>query len=266
MLRNIKIGIIGSGNVAYHFATAFSRLPVINLKAIYSRNEKTGSELAKETNIEYYNNLNEFAEQVDLIIICASDDSISKIAENIKLKNQILAHTSGVVSIDVLKVATENYGSFYPLQTFTKQRQVNLNEVPFLIDASNQKTKTTLLELACVLSNYVVEVKDEDRRKLHVAAVIVNNFSNHLFALAKEYTDNLGVDFNLLKPLIQETALKALEQNPKDIQTGPAKRNDEKTIEKHLSMIDDKNLKELYRWFTKSIEHYYKEENNSTKK
>lgn len=259
--KNLKIGIIGSGNVAHHFATAFSKLPAINLKGIYSRNEETGSTLAKQTKVKNYNNLNEFTQEVNLIIICASDDSISKITSKLQLNNnQIIAHTSGVVSIDVLKSATENYGSFYPLQTFTKQRQVNLNEVPFLIDASNEKTKTILLELACVLSNNVAEVKDEERRKLHVAAVIVNNFSNHLFALAKDYTDKLNIDFNLLKPLIQETALKILDQNPKDIQTGPAKRNDEKTIKEHLNLIDDKNLKELYKWFTKSIENYYKED------
>lgn len=256
--KNLKIGIIGSGNVAFHFASAYSKLPAINLKGIYSRNKQTAQTLAKETNTTYFDDLHTFSNQVDVIIICASDDSISKIANQLKLQNQIVAHTSGVVSMQVLNVASKNYGSFYPLQTFTKQRQVNLNQVPFLIDASNENTKTVLLELACVLSNFVVEVADEKRRKLHIAAVIVNNFSNHLFTLAKDYTDKLQIDFDLLKPLIQETALKVLEQNPKEIQTGPAKRNDEKTIKEHLDMLEDEKLEELYRWFTKSIQNYYK--------
>ena len=113
------------------------------------------------------------------------------------------------------------------------------------------------MQLAALISNKVFEVNDEQRRKLHIAAVIVNNFSNHLIALTKEYTDSLDLDFDLLKPLMQETMLKALAQNPKDIQTGPAKRKDYKTIAQHESMLSDPKLKELYLWFTQSIDSYY---------
>ena len=134
---------------------------------------------------------------------------------------------------------------------------MDLKEVPFLIDGSNETCTSILMQLAELISNKVFEVNDEQRRKLHIAAVIVNNFSNHLFALTKEYTDSLDLDFDLLKPLMQETMLKALAQNPKDIQTGPAKRKDYKTIAQHESMLSDPKLKELYLWFTQSIDSYY---------
>jgi predicted short-subunit dehydrogenase-like oxidoreductase (DUF2520 family) len=256
-IQDIKIGILGSGNVAHHLAHAFYFHPEINFNSLYTRNSKTGRVLADAVQVSFVENLEEFVGLNDLIIICASDDSIDDICKHLKGEEQIIAHTSGVVSINVLKQASQNYGSFYPLQTFTKTRDVDLKEVPFLIDASNKYSQDTLEHLARLISKDVRSVNDEQRRKLHVAAVIVNNFSNHLFALTKDYTDKLGLDFDILKPLMQETVMKALAQNPKDIQTGPAKRKDTLTIEQHLNMLEDPKLKELYLWFTESIGKYY---------
>ncbi len=254
---DFKIGIVGSGNVAHHLAHAFYYHPEINFTALFTRNKVTGRVLADAVQIKFVEKIEDLSKICDLIIICASDDSIEEICENLQTKDQIVAHTSGVVSIKVLEKASENFGSFYPLQTFTKTREVDLKEVPFLIDASNTDTQRVLSELAGLVSNNVSEICDEQRRKLHIAAVIVNNFSNHLFALTKDYTDSLSLDFDLLKPLMLETVLKALAQNPKDIQTGPAKRKDSSTIAQHEAMLQDPKLKELYSWFTKSIEKYY---------
>lgn len=256
-IQDLKIGIIGSGNVAHHLAHAFYFHPAINFNSLYTRNIKTGRVLADAVQVSFVETLEEFVGLNDLIIICASDDSIAKIAQHLKNGQHIVAHTSGVVSINVLEEASENYGSFYPLQTFTKTREVDLKEVPFLIDASNEYSRKILKQLASLVSNKISLVSDEKRRKLHVAAVMVNNFSNHLFALTKDYTDHLQLDFDLLKPLMQETVMKALAQNPKDVQTGPAKRKDQQTIEQHLNMLQDPKLKELYLWFTKSIGKYY---------
>lgn len=256
-LANLRIGIVGSGNVAHHLAHAFFNHPAINFSALFTRNKLTGRVLADAAQVRFVEKLEDLGEVCDLIIICASDDSISSISKHLQTDKQIVAHTSGVVSIQELKDASPNYGSFYPLQTFTKTREVDLKEVPFLIDGSNKQTKDILRELAELVSNKVNDVSDEQRRKLHIAAVIVNNFSNHLFALTKDYTDSLELKFDLLKPLMQETVLKALAQNPKDIQTGPAKRKDHNTIAQHVAMLEDSSLKELYLWFTESIEKYY---------
>ncbi|MEZ4979792.1 MAG: DUF2520 domain-containing protein [Chitinophagales bacterium] len=148
-------------------------------------------------------------------------------------------------------------GSFYPLQSFTKTRKVDFENIPILIDASNKETLEVLQEIASLCSNKVQELDDEKRRKLHLAAVLVNNFSNHLFALAKEYTEKQELDFQLLKPLLQETVLKALEEDPKTIQTGPARRGDLNTIAQHELMLKDDKIKEIYAWFTKSIQDFY---------
>lgn len=256
-LENLKIAIVGSGNVAHHLAHAFYYHPEINFTALFTRNKLTGRVLADAVQVKFVEKVEDLAKICDLIIICASDDSIAGICKHLQTHKHIIAHTSGVVSIEELSIASINYGSFYPLQTFTKTREVDLKEVPFLIDGSNNDTTKVLEELAELVSNKVSLVSDEKRRKLHVAAVIVNNFSNHLFALTKDYTDSLDLDFDLLKPLMQETVLKALAQNPKDIQTGPAKRKDYQTIAQHEKMLKDPKLKELYLWFTQSIEKYY---------
>lgn len=255
--EDLRIGIVGSGNVAHHLAHAFYYHPEINFNAIYTRNKKTGRVLADAVQARFIEEIENLAKETDVIIICASDDSITQIAKQLQTDKQIVCHTSGVVSIHALSEASENFGSFYPLQTFTKTREVDLKEVPFLIDGSNEETTKTLSKLANLISNKVSVVSDEKRRKLHVAAVMVNNFSNHLFSLTKDYTNSLDLDFDLLKPLMQETVLKALAQNPKDIQTGPAKRKDKKTIAQHQEMLSNPKLKELYSWFTESIEKYY---------
>lgn len=254
-IGSYRIGIIGSGNVAHHLAHAFYRQKSIQFTEIYTRNKLTGRVLADAVQVEFIEDIDKLS--ADILIICASDDSVGSIADALKGMDKIIAHTSGVVSIHKLSAASANYGSFYPLQTFTKTREVDLKEVPFLIDGSNSKSKEIFAALAKLVSSKVNFVADEQRRKLHVAAVIVNNFSNHLFSLTKDYTDSLSLDFDILKPLMQETVAKALAQNPKDIQTGPAKRGDKNTISQHLEMLDDSKLKELYLWFTQSIEKYY---------
>ena len=256
-IKDAHIGILGSGNVAFHLAKAIQFNLGKSTLFINSRNQESALEISEKFEIEFIDNFNLFVESCDIIIIAVADDAIEILANTFIIKNKIIAHTSGVVSMHQLKDASENYGSFYPLQTFTKNREVNFKKVPLLIDASNNNTKKILLELAALLSDIVKEVKDEERALIHPAAVMVNNFTNHLFTLAKDYAESKNLDFEILHALIEETAKKAIEQNPKEIQTGPAKRKDENTIKQHLEMLDDPKLKELYLWFTQSIEKYY---------
>lgn len=256
-VKDAHIGILGSGNVAFHLAKALQQNLAKQSIFINSRNKIAAQNLAANFQVCWIEDFNEFVEKCDIVIIAVADDAIEQLAIDFKIKDKIVAHTSGVVSMHKLKNTGQNYGSFYPLQTFTKNRAVDFKKVPLLIDASNESTKQILLALAHQLSDKVKEVKDEERALIHPAAVMVNNFTNHLFTLAIDYMENKNLDFEILHALIEETAQKAIEQNPKEIQTGPAKRRDEKTIQQHIEMLEDPKLKELYLWFTQSIEKYY---------
>jgi predicted short-subunit dehydrogenase-like oxidoreductase (DUF2520 family) len=171
-----------------------------------------------------------------------------------KNPNVKVVHTSGSVGLDVFGNVS-NKGILYPLQSFSKTKKIDIKEVPFLITSDNESFKQELMEFARTISKHVFEYTDEQRRHLHIAAVLVNNFSNHLFALAQEYCEKHRLDYQLLMPLIHETIHKIDTITPKDAQTGPAKRNDREIIEKHLSMLktEDEQLFKIYKLLTDSI-------------
>lgn len=168
-------------------------------------------------------------------------------------------HTSGSVGLDVFNTA-ENTGILYPLQSFSKTKKIDLSVVPFLITSNNAVFKNELIDLAKLLSTKVYEYTDEQRKHLHIAAVFVNNFSNHLFAIAQEYCEKHQLDYQLLMPLIHETITKIDTILPKDAQTGPAKRNDLDIIEKHLAILqkEDEHLFLIYKLLTDSILKMYR--------
>jgi predicted short-subunit dehydrogenase-like oxidoreductase (DUF2520 family) len=252
----MKVSIIGSGNVAFHLAKIFTDKK-INLLEVRSRNIDAGSEISSRFKIVFSNDITSVHPDAEIVILAVSDDAIEPIASELTKTNAIVAHTSGMESISKLAVCSDNFGSFYPLQTFTKNREVNFNSIPVLIDGANENVKTKLFELAQIISNQVSFLEDKKRSELHLAAVLVNNFTNHLFALSEKYSNDKELNFNLLKPLMKETVEKAIADSPYKIQTGPAKRNDQKTIEKHLSLIEDEKLKQLYMLFTQSIQNTY---------
>ncbi len=249
---NTKIAIIGSGNVANHLADIFFEKK-LNITEIYSRNIIEGTKLAEKVEAKFIADIKEIGKNAEIIIIAISDDAIATVCKNLQLSNHFLAHTSGIANTDSLKIASKNYACFYPLQTFTKNTKVDFSNIPILITASNSKTEKILKELANHISLKVETISDIQRQKLHLSAVIVNNFTNHLFTLSSNYLAKNNIDFNLLKPLIQETVNKISTNNPKANQTGPAKRNDIKTIQKHFSLIEDKDLLEIYKILTNSI-------------
>ena len=251
-MQKKRISIIGSGNVASHLAQVFfdNNLPLIE---IYSRNIVEGEKLAKKVNANFIRDIKSVGLQTEIIIMAISDDAIPIVSKELNLNGQILAHTSGIANTEDLKIATKNYACFYPLQTFTKGHIVDFNLIPILINASNSQTLSDLKNIAFKLSNNVKEISDLERQKLHLSAVIVNNFTNHLFSLSSKYLAENKIDFNLLKPLIQETVNKISNSDPIANQTGPAKRNDLNTIEKHFSLMEDEDLKEIYKILTKSI-------------
>lgn len=247
-----KIAIVGSGNVASHLAEVFFEQKLA-LTEIYSRNTEEVEIIASAFDIPLVNKIEDIGENADIIFLAVSDDAIEKVCAKMKCSDKIIAHCSGIANTELLKACTTNYACFYPLQTFTKNHKVDFSQIPILITASNSETENSLKDLANLISLKVAAISDIQRQKLHLSAVIVNNFTNHLFTLSSNYLAKNEIDFDFLKPLIQETVDKISAKAPRDNQTGPAKRNDIKTIEKHFSLIEDPDLLDIYKILTKSI-------------
>lgn len=250
-----KISFIGSGNVATHLAKAFSKNGII-VHQIYSQTCDNSEVLAWQSNSVYTCNLDELDMNVDLFIFAVKDDVIKELSKFILQKNPLakVVHTSGSVGLDVFDNAV-NTGIFYPLQSFSKTKKIDISAVPFLITSENISFKKELIAFAKLLSEKVYEYTDEQRKHLHIAAVFVNNFSNHLFALAQDYCEKHQIDYQLLMPLIHETITKIDTILPKQAQTGPARRNDYEIIEKHSSILinEDEHLFQIYKLLTDSI-------------
>lgn len=245
----IQVSIIGSGNVAHHLINAFSHESEIKLVQVFSRKpEAIAGIISSDKIISDYNQL----ESVDVIIIAVSDDAISEVSDQITLQNQLVVHTSGSVNMEALNDKNRK-GVFYPLQTFSKSKAVDFKIIPVCLEAQNDSDYETLEAVAKSISEVIYKVNSEQRKALHVAAVFVSNFVNHLYQMGNEICAENHLSFDILKPLIQEVADKIITLTPKEAQTGPAKRNDTQTINAHLSFLTDENQKEIYKLLTKSI-------------
>lgn len=250
----MDIVIIGSGNVAAVLAEKFKSAGHTILQ-IYSRNASAASALAYKIDTESTNYKSLINKNADVYLIAVKDDAIDDVLDELRLPGKIVVHTSAAVSKDVLKKVTEHYGVFYPLQSLRKEMAI-LPDVPIFFDGSDDKTKKILEQLAQSISaGKVMEAGDDARLKLHVAAVVVSNFVNHLYTLAEDYCRKEGLDFKQLLPLIQETASRLKDTLPQQAQTGPAIRHDSETIHKHLELLKaHPQLKNLYVLLTESIQ------------
>lgn len=248
----MKIVIIGSGNVAYHLAKAFthSEIPILQ---IFGRNENAFKDIANELKIPYST---EKLAEADLYIISVKDDAIAEVSAMIKVENVLVAHTSGSTSKEIL-VGNYRKASFYPLQTFSKQKALDYTKIPFFIDANDEADREILKNLAQKISKNVMFVDDEKRKYIHLTAVFACNFVNHLWARAKEISDNQGVPFEYFLPLIDETTDKIHYLDPKQAQTGPAVRNDQKILAIHEQIIENEEQKQIYKILNQSIKKMY---------
>jgi len=250
----MDIVIIGSGNVAAVLGRKFKAAGHTILQ-IYSRNAAAASELAYEWDTESTNYKTTINKNADVYIIAVSDDAIDDVTADLKLPGKIVVHTAASVPKEVLKNVTTHYGVFYPLQSLRKEMK-SLPDTPIFYDGSDELTKRKLESLAkSILREKVTEAGDEARLKLHIAAVVVSNFTNHLYALAETFCRKEGLDFRQLLPLIEETALRIKDVSPTEAQTGPAARHDKETIQKHLELLKDHpQLKNIYLLLTESIQ------------
>ncbi|PWD98186.1 Rossmann-like and DUF2520 domain-containing protein [Marinilabilia rubra] len=254
-----SVVLFGTGNVGTHFAKALIESG-IELKQIYSRNPDHARELGSKKNVVAISDLKKADTTADLWIISVTDDAIPEILDQLPDFNGIVAHTAGSIPIDILS-RFEKRGVFYPFQTLSKDRAVDYNEVPFLIEGSDPETTRKLLKLAGILSERVSEADSSLRATLHIAAVLSCNFVNHLYTLSADLLEEGGLSFKYLTPLIKETTQKVLYMLPQNAQTGPAIRNDKAVIDKHIERLrDNPSLQDIYRLLSHDILQYHKRE------
>lgn len=241
-----KVGIVGCGNLAFHLVkklentacpVSFVFHPDINKAQEFSKNFKS-LQLVDSSDLP----------QLDVLICAVSDSSMETVMKKYANK-YFCVSTSG--TFDVSSIKMENCATMYPLQTFNKFTEVDFETIPIFIDVS-ETNREKLMVLANCLSNNVFFLSAEKRQKLHVAAVIANNFTNHLYDISDCYCEDNDLDFNWLLPLIKQSVSQLDKNRPKNLQTGPAKRNDTNTIERHLELLPDET-KELYQILTNSI-------------
>lgn len=249
----IKVVFLGFGNVNSHLLNALNKSTEISVKQVFNRNYI--KLISPFEHIQFTDDISKIAD-ADIYIIGIPDDAISTFSESLLFQNKLVVHTSGGAAMNALS-SKNRRGVFYPLQTFSKHRKVDFEEIPICIEAENTEDLEMLRKLGETISENVVEISSEKRAKLHLAAVFVNNFVNHLYEIGSEILNEEDLPFDLLKPLIAETASKIKTLSPEEAQTGPAKRNDKKTIEKHLHLLADSPHAKLYELFTEQLNQKY---------
>ncbi|MCO8093021.1 Rossmann-like and DUF2520 domain-containing protein [Acinetobacter lwoffii] len=252
----MRISMIGAGRVAYHLALVLSAHHEI--VQIYSRTLEKAQYLAEQFNAQAIAQPQQLDHEVDLVIIAVSDQSIANVIEQIHpyLQQNLIVHTSGSTHLNLLKNVHARAGVFYPLQTFSLERQIDWQQTPLLIEAVNEQDQILLLELANSLSNRVCTYNSSQRLSLHLAAVFACNFANYCYDMGKQVVDAQQVDFSLLYPLILETASKATQNDPKQMQTGPAMRGDQNILNMHQQMLANmqrEDLQNVYQLLSEQI-------------
>ena len=246
----LNIVILGAGNLAWHLSQECLKKNH-NVLQIYNRTKKKGEKLSKKLKCEFTSKLENVNHNADVYILCISDKSITEIANSLPIENKLIVHTSGAVHQDL--ISKNKRGVLYPLQTFSKDRAIDFREIPFCIEANYENDKQTLIKLAKTLSNKVYEMNSDERKILHLAAVFANNFSNFMYSISEDILCKNNISFELLKPLIIETANKIISHSPKEAQTGPAIRNDQTSIEIHLKNLKNRNYYDIYKILSEKL-------------
>lgn len=251
----ISVIVLGTGNVGSHLIDTFLNAKDIELVQVFARKKEDLQPFAKyvatTTSVE---NLKKAA----VYIIAISDDAIPAFSSQLPFTDRFVVHTSGSVSLDALQ--NNGYkGIFYPLQTFSKHKKVDFSSIPICIEAERKEDIYVLEKLANSISDKVFEIDSKQRKFLHTAAVFSNNFVNHLYKIAADICKEHHIPFEILHPLILETAQKITKHTPSEVQTGPASRNDIKTMNSHLELLSN-HQKNIYKLLTQSIQKEYGKE------
>ena len=250
----ISVVLLGAGNVATHLYKAFSKAENVSVVQWYNRTRS--SILSYVNEVDITDKLEDLKE-ADLYILAVSDDSIAQLSQDLPFKNRLIAHTSGSVAMHDLDKKNE-ISVFYPLQTFSKDSDLDFTEVPICIEVYQKENRQLLKDLAKAIGCKSHKISTEQRQSIHLAAVFLNNFTNQLYRIGHEICESNNLEFDIMKPLILETAKKIQNMSPYMAQTGPAKRNDKKTIKRHLKQIENEEHKAIYELLTASIKKTHK--------
>lgn len=254
----MKVVLIGSGSVATHLGLAL-QAKGCTICQVYSRNVLNAETLAKKLNTSFITDISEIYMEADIYFYALTDSAFKNLLKRIVMPDGIQVHTAGCIPMGEFEGYTSKYGVFYPLQTFSKNKAVDFTKVPICIEASNFEVQQQLLELAHLLTQKTYLINSEHRKKLHLAAVFACNFTNYMYDVASVILEDSGFLFEMIQPLIAETADKVNIMNPYEAQTGPAVRMDEITISKHLKMLDKRpEFKNIYKLMTKNINKRHK--------
>lgn len=251
----MKVTFIGAGNLATRLALEMQKTG-ITIRQIYSRTLRNAETLALKLGCPYTDYVEQILPDADLYVFSLKDAVLGKIISQMKPNRGLWVHTAGSIPMHVFEGYASRYGVLYPLQTFSKERDVDFSRIPFFIEANNEKDVAFLDSVATLLSSQVKILPSAKRKKLHLAAVFACNFTNHMYALAARIVEEQDLPFDYLLPLIDETAAKMHGMLPSQAQTGPAIRYDQNVIRKHLEMLPMEDMKMLYEQISKSI---YKE-------
>ncbi len=247
--------IVGTGNVAKHLFDAFIQSEKVLVNQVIGRNKSQLKYFEKNTKTS--SNF-EKAYPSDILILAVSDDVIGELSEYFRKSNALVVHTSGSALKETL--SSQRKGVFYPLQTFTEGQKIDFETIPICIEAEDNSDLELLEELASSISGQVFKISSEQRKSLHIAAVYVNNFTNYMYQIGKEICEENNVPFEILMPLIRETSNKIERISPKEAQTGPARRNDRKTLHAQLSLLKKNEHREIYKIMTNTIKAAYGKE------
>jgi predicted short-subunit dehydrogenase-like oxidoreductase (DUF2520 family) len=248
----MKVVLIGSGNLATQTGLAMKSAG-IEIAKVYSRTEENARALANTLYTDWTTNINDVPTDADLYLFALKDSVLSDVVSSMPKTNGVWVHTSGSMPMDLFAPYKEDYGVFYPLQTFSKNRRVDFSKIHIYNEYSTPISKRVIESVAKKLSDHVEELHSEKRRKLHLAAVFACNFVNHMYVIASDILEEDGIASEGLIPLIDETTMKIHEMRPRQAQTGPAIRYDRNVIDKHLSMLSDEKRRELYKMISDSI-------------
>ena len=253
-----RLVFIGSGNLATQMSLALKRAGH-DIVQVYSRTEEHARELAEKIGCGYTADVNTVCSDADAYIVSVKDDAVRTVAQTLGhvIGDAVCMHTAGSVPMDVFHGAVRHYGVLYPMQSFSKTRMVNFKEIPCFLEASDERAMTLLRRFAESLSDNVQEADSEQRKKIHLAAVLASNLANHCYRLGERVLEEAGIDFNILLPLIQETARKVTEMSPREAQTGPMVRYDTGVMSRQIELLHDERTRQIYRLMAESIHNDY---------
>ena len=251
-MGNKNVVFIGAGNVATHLSKAMKEAGLC-IRQIYSRGEDNAKKLAGVLDCSYTTDIQKVLQNADIYVFSIKDDAFPEIIANMPTRRGFWIHTAGSVSIDIFQKYADSYGVIYPMQTLSKSRKMNFSKIPLFVEGNTSDVENEIFNIASTLSDNVTRISSEKRKYLHLAAVFACNFSNHMYTLASLILDKQEIDWHILQPLIDETAGKLYSMSPQNAQTGPAIRYDRNIIDRHLTMIDDEDMRKLYEMISESI-------------